>query len=121
MNRQPRIVLTELREYRSASGSTYFAGYLGKTRVVMLRDDRAECTGKEVARWNVLMEEPRPREGQDGPSPISGASRPRRAARAGPSEHERRERPAQERRATKLLRKRGTDPDAPLPSDPLPF
>ncbi len=49
MNR-PRLVLTELREYRSdRTGATYFAGYLGKTRVVMLRDDRAELTGREVA------------------------------------------------------------------------
>ncbi len=47
MNR-PRLVLTELREYRSErTGATYFAGYLGKARVVMLRDDRAECTARK--------------------------------------------------------------------------
>lgn len=65
MMSRPRLVLTELREYRSErTGSTYFAGYLGKARVVMLRDERAEITGKEVARWNLLVEEPEPREGR---------------------------------------------------------
>ena len=83
----PRVKLTELREYRSErTGNTYFSGYLGKALVVMLRDDRAEITGKEVARWNILLEEPGPREGRDGPS--SGATdRPRgdRYARRGDS------------------------------------
>lgn len=69
----PRVKLTELREYRSErTGNTYFSGYLGKARVVMLRDDRAECTGKEVARWSVLLEEPEPREGRDRPLRMQG-------------------------------------------------
>lgn len=68
MNR-PRLVLTELREYKSdRTGATYFAGYLGKARVVMLRDDRAEITGREVARWNVLLEAPQPREERQAPA-----------------------------------------------------
>jgi hypothetical protein len=58
----PRLKLMELREYVSErTGSTYFAGYLGNARVVMLRDDRAAITGKEKARWSVLLEEQKPR------------------------------------------------------------
>ncbi|MEN3238908.1 hypothetical protein PUR29_36345 [Methylobacterium ajmalii] len=80
MNR-PRLVLTELREYRSErTGATYFAGYLGKARVVMLRDDRAEITGREVARWNILLEEPQPREEPQAPAG-GGGERQARPAR----------------------------------------
>nr|WP_137831772.1 hypothetical protein [Methylobacterium sp. L1A1] len=99
----------------------------------------AEITGKEVARWNVLLEEPEPREGrqdrtsggQDGREARRGSDgrsdqrRGRPGARQGRSgvmlEHERRERSAAERRASQSLRDRGIDPEAPMSSDPLPF
>lgn len=125
--RPPRVLLTELREYRSASGSTYFAGYLGRARVVVLRDDRAEITGKEVARWNVLLEEPQPREGREGattrPAARDGAGgRPqarRQASRPDPAAE--RQRTAQDRRAGALMRERGVDPGSAPPNDALPF
>jgi len=138
----PRVKLTELREYRSErTGNTYFSGYLGKARVVMLRDDRAEITGKEVARWSVLLEEPEPREGRDGPS--SGAkdrSRgdryARRAARpaatparaqSAPKPHEsgtqqgRPRNTVADRAAGDLLRESGIDPGSAMSRDEVPF
>jgi hypothetical protein len=142
----PRVKLTELREYRSErTGNTYFSGYLGKARVVMLRDDRAKITGKEVARWSVLLEEPEPREGRDGPS--SGATdRPRgdRYARrggggsanlrtqarpqaspgrreAGAQSASRRSNTAADRMAGDLLRETGIDPGADMSRDEMPF
>jgi hypothetical protein len=139
MNR-PRLVLTELREYRSErTGNTYFSGYLGKARVVMLRDERAQCTGKEVARWNVLLEEPEPREdrearahgtagtggtarrgtgspgargGRPGPRPAQHTARPRQDRTAGT---------AADRAAGELLRERGIDPESEMSRDEMPF
>lgn len=138
----PRVKLTELREYRSErTGNTYFSGYLGKARVVMLRDDRAEITGKEVARWSVLLEEPEPREGRDNLS--SGAadrSRGDRYARRGarpataPARAQgapnRREGTTQQdgprstsadRAAGDLLRESGIDPGSAMSRDEVPF
>jgi hypothetical protein len=138
----PRVKLTELREYRSErTGNTYFSGYLGKARVVMLRDDRAEITGKEVARWSVLLEEPEQREGRDGPS--SGATdrlrgdryarrgaRPATApARAQGAPNRREDRPQQDRpkntaadrAAGDLLRESGIDPGSAMSRDEMPF
>lgn len=135
----PRVKLTELREYRSErTGNTYFAGYLGRTRVVMLRDDRAECTGKEVARWNVLLEEPEPREerqdrasgaqGGRGASRVSAGSsersggrfRPRQGPSAQPVPRRRSEGTAADRAAGELLRDLGTD-EAAMSRDEVPF
>lgn len=135
-----RLVLTELREYRSErTGSTYFAGYLGKARVVMLRDERAEITGKEVARWNLLVEEPEPRDGRrdragraqggrgwprtsDGP-PEGRVGRPgvRQGHSARQRDRRRGEGAAAERRAGDLLRERGVDPASDLSRDEIPF
>lgn len=138
----PRVKLTELREYRSErTGNTYFSGYLGKARVVMLRDDRAEITGKEVARWSVLLEEPEPREDRDGSS--SGATnRPggdryaRRGARpavapartqAAPSRRQggtqqgRPRNTAADRAAGEMLRESGIDPGSAMSRDEVPF
>lgn len=139
MNR-PRLVLTELREYRSErTGNTYFSGYLGKARVVMLRDERAECTGKEVARWNVLLEEPEPREDREArTSGATSAGAPpgrstnpsnSRGGRPGarPAQHATRSRQerasgtAANRAAGEFLRERGIDPGSTSPNDPLPF
>ena len=142
MNR-PRLVLTELREYRSdRTGATYFAGYLGKARVVMLRDDRAELTGREVARWSVLLEEPQPREkrqapagSDDGERQVRPACEERRAAppastrstggrrqKAPAKTAERRnEKTAADRRAAESLRSRGIDPRSEIRQDDLGF
>jgi phage protein D len=139
MNR-PRLVLTELREYRSdRTGATYFAGYLGKTRVVMLR---AELTGREVARWSVLLEEPQPREERqaptgsgDGERQVRPACEERRAAppastrstggrrqKAPAKTAERRnEKTAADRRAAESLRSRGIDPRSEIRQDDLGF
>lgn len=139
MNR-PRLVLTELREYRSErTGNTYFSGYLGKARVVMLRDERAECTGKEVARWNVLLEEPEPREDREartsgatsagapprrsaGPSSSRGG-RPgaRPAQQATRSQQERASGTAADRAAGEFLLERGIEPGSEMSRDELPF
>jgi hypothetical protein len=134
MNR-PRLVLTELREYRSdRTGATYFAGYLGKTRVVMLRDDRAELTGREVARWSVLLEEPQPREERQAPTSSGDGERQVRPAceerRAAPPASTRSiggrrrkspEETAADRRATESLRSRGIDPRSEIRQDDLGF
>ncbi|MCJ2065892.1 hypothetical protein MKK63_24755 [Methylobacterium sp. J-088] len=141
----PRVKLTELREYRSErTGNTYFSGYLGKARVVMLRDDRAECTGKEVARWSVLLEEPEPREGRDGPSsgaadrpcgdryarrgarpanlPVSAGSRTaQRYRESGTPQASRGGNTAAERTASDLLHETGIDPGSEMSRDEMPF
>lgn len=140
----PRVKLTELREYRSErTGNTYFSGYLGKARVVMLRDDRAEITGKEVARWSVLLEEPEPREGRDGPSsgatdrqrghryarrgnrPANSPASSRPQASSGHREagayQDRRSNTAANRAAGDLLRETGIDPGSEMSRDEMPF
>jgi hypothetical protein len=122
-----RVKLMELREYVSdRSGKTYFSGFLGKAKVVVLRDERAECTGREKARWNVLLEEPEPR---DGDRPPRGDSRspgrqrgltapdPTREARGAPQLKE----TAADRRASQVLREQGIDPDREMPRDEMPF
>lgn len=52
----PRVKLFQFREYVGAGGSTYFLAYLGDSRLVMRRDDRAVTTGGEIARWDVFAE-----------------------------------------------------------------
>ena len=58
----PRVILAQMRQYTSRSGNTYFVGYMGKTKLVMLKDTDAECTGAEVARWTLHVEEAPPAE-----------------------------------------------------------
>ena len=76
MNAVPRVRLVELREYVSErSGKHYLSGFLGNARVLVLRDDQAECTGREVARWSVFLEQQPPREAREKalePLPIMG-------------------------------------------------
>ncbi len=141
MNR-PRLVLTELREYKSdRTGATYFAGYLGRARVVMLLDDRAEITGKEVARWSILLEEPQPREERQAPAGGGGERQARPAReerRAEPQAStrstggrrrqlpemtaaQRQEKTAASKRAAKSLRSRGIDPRSAIREDDIGF
>lgn len=71
MNR-PRLVLTELREYGSEwTGDTYSSGYLGKAHAVMLRYERAECTGKEAGSTSTT---PACGPRRSGSCPASGAA-----------------------------------------------
>ncbi len=37
--------LADLREYVSQNGHTYFAGYMGRAKLVLLKEREAECTG----------------------------------------------------------------------------
>jgi hypothetical protein len=59
--KKPSVPLMELREYESANGNRYFSGFLGKAKVLMFQDRDAEPSGKELARWNVLVQEQAPR------------------------------------------------------------
>ena len=45
--------------YGSLNGNTYFVGFLGKTKLVLLQDMNAECAGTEVARWTFTSRRPR--------------------------------------------------------------
>lgn len=120
--REPSVTLTELREYRSQSGSTYFAGFLGKTRVVMLRDDRAQCTGKEVARWNLILEPAQPRSDQAAPAERkTTAKTPRRTQASLPLLSSTTPERKADRRAAACLIGLGRDPNGPDPSDEIPF
>jgi hypothetical protein len=40
----------QLREYESANGRRYFAGYLSGVKLLVFKDDSAKLTGREVAR-----------------------------------------------------------------------
>lgn len=54
MNSQ-KIELLKIRERRSASGSTYFTGWLGSVRVVILKDSRTQPDEHCVAVWQVFV------------------------------------------------------------------
>src|SRR5215211_7697403 len=51
-----------MRQYTSRNGNTYLVGFMGKTKLVLLQDRDAECTGAEVARWTLHVEEAPPAE-----------------------------------------------------------
>ena len=121
----PRVVLAHLRQYTSRNGNTYFTGFMGKTKLVLLQDRDAECTGAEVARWTLHVEEAPPAEERSPaaqrlptevtsgqlalPAPAVHSPAPPRPPGRKPSD----------RRATELLRERGLDPDAPIIEDNL--
>lgn len=52
-----RVKMLTMREYVSSNGSTYFKGWLGDSVLVMTRDGKAQCSGNEVARWSIFVEE----------------------------------------------------------------
>lgn len=117
MNGQ-RVKLMQLREYVSdRTGATYFSGFLGNAKVVVLRDDRAEITGREKARWTVLLEEQEPR---DGSSPAARSPRRSRAERQGAAASAPRETVA-DRHAGEFLHDQGIDPASDMPRDEVPF
>ena len=116
MNNAPRIRLCELREYVSGrSGKHYLSGFLGGARVLVLRDDQAECTGREVARWSVFLEQQPPREACEKALATrrasdrgAGPARRKRPA-SGMDSTRRRGNTAAERRARARLQERGID------------
>ncbi|WP_093564807.1 hypothetical protein [Methylobacterium sp. 174MFSha1.1] len=108
----------------------------------MLRDDRAELTGGEVARWSVFLEEPQPREERqaptgsgDGERQVRSACEERRTAppastrsaggrrRKAPEKtaEQRLNKTAADRRAAESLRSRGIDPRSEIRQDDLGF
>lgn len=110
----PQVKLAELREYRSARGSTYFAGYMGRTRLVLLQDHDAPITGAEVGRWRLLVEEAPPRE--EAASAPARPARPPRPARRRPAAAK-----PSDRAAGDLLREKGIDPSSPIVDDEIGF
>jgi hypothetical protein len=77
------IELVTLYERKSASGRPYMVGLMGKVRVLLLRDDRAELSEGTVGAWQLIM---KPREegrsqprSQAASSSAKRVSRPRRA------------------------------------------
>src|SRR3954451_2160483 len=102
---QPKVRLCELREYVSSKGSTYFAGFMGRTRLVLLKGTHAECTGKEVARWSLLIEQAEER--QPAASHPTGAAPP---ASTGSRQPVRAHRKPSDSRAGQVMRENGIEP-----------
>src|SRR5215217_371976 len=50
-------MLAQMREYVGRNGNNHFSGYMGRTKLVLLQDRDAECTGAEVACWTFHVEE----------------------------------------------------------------
>ncbi|PJI56024.1 hypothetical protein CTI14_00390 [Methylobacterium radiotolerans] len=132
----PQIKLMELRQYKSErTGATYFAGFLGNARVVMLRDERAERAGKEVARWNVLLEEQAPRESRPAADTRRQDARRSETSDRHPRRPNGRQERAERRQATQqafretvadrsagsVMSEMGVDPQAPMRDDDVPF
>lgn len=63
--RLPKVRLAEMRQYRASNGKMYLTGYLGRVKLLLFRDDSAECSGNEVAKWSLFIEETPPRD-KDG-------------------------------------------------------
>jgi hypothetical protein len=68
----PRVVLTQLSERTSARGTRYFAGYLGKSSVVLFADSEPDTYGDP--RWSLYVSEPQPR--AEGPQIANHAGGP---------------------------------------------
>jgi hypothetical protein len=49
------VKLTRVYERQSKSGKVYFVGFLGQSRLLIMRDDRAEVTGDTIAIWDVFI------------------------------------------------------------------
>ncbi len=52
-----KIKVADLREYKTGSGGRYVVGKWGGARVVLVPDDEAQLTGREVGRWSMYLEE----------------------------------------------------------------
>jgi hypothetical protein len=51
------VKLMRVYERKSRAGKPYFVGFLGQSRVLIMRDDRAEVNGDTVAVWDVFIKE----------------------------------------------------------------
>jgi hypothetical protein len=89
---------------------------------VLLQDRDAACTGAEVARWTLHVEEAPPaEERRPTPDNFSPARNSEQLALPAPYYPRKAERKASDRRAAALLRERGIDPAAQIADDPIPF
>ena len=68
-----KVLLTRLHQYRTRDGREYLRGYLGETKILIFRDDRAECPPGAEAIWNVFLE-PAPRKNGSQASTSRNAS-----------------------------------------------
>jgi len=108
--KQPQIKFAEMREYISASGKPYLTGYLGRTKLILFRDDNAEISGNEVAKWSLFIEEAPARDRDGAGQKTAFGSRP-----AAPREPRG---SSPDARASRALRERGLHPDGAVVDDP---
>lgn len=115
---RPRVRFAEVREFVSANGRPYFVAFLGKTKLIMLRNDRAEPPGNATAVWDAFLEETDP---AAKPKPQQPAASSRGPGPGPRSAVDQRNRSAQASRAEASLRERGIDPASAPPEDDLGF
>jgi hypothetical protein len=53
----PKVKLTALWQRRSAKGKTYFSGFLGAARIIVLKDEQAEVPDGVDGIWTVFVQE----------------------------------------------------------------
>src|SRR4051794_19885921 len=104
--RQPQVRIADVREYVSANGKQYFTYYAGRAKYLLFRDDNAVCTGNEVARWALYVEEAPER---------STAAKPAAYSKPAPQRGPRGSSP--DARANRALRERGLHPDGAVVDD----
>ncbi|GJD94150.1 hypothetical protein [Methylobacterium iners] len=103
-DRDPRVKLLTLREYRSSEGRTYFRGWLGDAVVLVFRDDDATPEYGSVATWDAYVVPKKPKPSGDRPAPAAGARR-----RPSPN------------RPIPMRRERETADTGAMPNDETPF
>jgi hypothetical protein len=120
---RPRVKMAEVREYTSANGKQYFSFYLGKAKLLLFRDDRAEPPGNATGVWNLYAEEAEPKPQHSpasGPQRPAWQPRPQQSATSSRSATERQKnRTAQDARAEASLRERGINPDSKIVDDDI--
>lgn len=95
------VKLMRIYERRSAAGKPYFVGFLGQSRVLIMRDDRAELNGDTIGVWDVFLKERDEQQQDQRPRPPAAAydhdgpvdTRPRYQAAARPTRPKARVRP----------------------------
>ncbi|MBM1172661.1 hypothetical protein [Microvirga arabica] len=112
-----KVELFLLRERVAANGATYFIGWLGSAKVVVLKDEYAQPDQWSVAHWRVLLE---PNDRATSPSSNQAAIKKAGAATA-PKRPQRRKSRTQsaEARAQKWLEENGIADREP--NDEIPF
>ena len=75
-DRPPNVLLSRLYRNKAKDGSTYFSGYMGMTRVALLKSKDNAPDGSEI--WNLLISQAppkdKPAEASNGTAPRSGAA-----------------------------------------------